>query len=250
LRLHYLKQRQLAFASSVGARNWTKNQDSSCLQKHSKHTHIATVMLQGVTIGQVWRADGKVDGAPSWSVSSQPELSRGPPQYHPWLHPQSMSRGCVLPRGHSRAPSITEATSGVGLSRPCIECTSCSASGWGQWGSMYRRKSISSDRPWRAQQTLPLARMEPSCEGQKCLRVRALSFSELQAARVSVEWDPGDFKRMRATKCGRAEGMVNSASGNPSLRGGTCTKPSTSCYTAWIRVQRKGLYAGFREIQH
>jgi hypothetical protein len=161
-----------------------------------------------------------------------------------------MSRGCVLPRGHSRAPSLTEATSEVCLSRPCIECTSCSASGWGQCGSVCRRKQISSDRAWRAQQIPTLASLEPSCEGQRCLRVRALIYTELQAARVSAGWGPGELKRMRASQCGRAEGMVNRASGNPSLRAGTCTKHGTSGYTAWIRVQRKGLYAAFRGRYH
>jgi hypothetical protein len=45
---------------------------------------------------------------------------------------------------------------------------------------------VDSDRAWRAQHTPPLASMEPSCEGQTCLRVRALSYVELQAARVSA----------------------------------------------------------------
>jgi hypothetical protein len=42
-------------------------------------------------------------------------------------------------------------------------------------------------RAWRAQQTPPLVSKEPSREGQTCLRVRALSCIELQAACVAAE---------------------------------------------------------------
>jgi hypothetical protein len=91
---------------------------------------------------------------------------------------------------------------------------------------------------------------QSSCEGQTCLRVRDLSYTELQAVRVSAECDPGEFKRMRATQFSRAEGMVNRASGNRSLRAGTCTKPSASGFTAWIRVQRKRLYAASKGRYH
>jgi hypothetical protein len=98
--------------------------------------------------------------------------------------------------------------------------------------------------------TPPLAITEPSCEGQRWPRVSALSVTEKQAACDSAEWDPGELNQLRATQCGRAEGMLNRASGNKSLRAGTCTKHGTSGYTAWIRVQRKGLYAGFRARCH
>jgi hypothetical protein len=89
-----------------------------------------------------------------------------------------------------RSPLSTFSNRGyerMGLSRHCVKHTSWLASGWVQCGSVYRRKPISSGRAWRAQETPPLASMEPFCEGQTCLRVCALSYIELQAARVSAE---------------------------------------------------------------
>jgi hypothetical protein len=50
LGLGYLKQRWSAFASLVGARDWTRNQSRSCIQEHSQHKHIVIVMIAEVPV--------------------------------------------------------------------------------------------------------------------------------------------------------------------------------------------------------
>jgi hypothetical protein len=82
-----------------------------------------------------------------------------------------------------------------------------------------------------------------SREGQTRLSASILGYTQLQAACVAAKQDPGEFKGMRATQLDSGERMMNRARWNLLLLAETVVKRSTSSYTIWGPIRRRGLYA-------